>query len=311
MNRDKTMARMMRLFALAAAAGLTAAAPSAAAGVGTTGAQFLQVGVGARPLAMAGAFSTLADDANAINWNPGALGQVKAKSVTASYNALFKDENQGFLGYATPMGQSGAAAVGFNYLMVSDIPRRAAESDTPDSTFTNQNYVVDFAYGRSVIPDKLSLGANLKYIHEDLDTFKGSAMAVDLGALYKTPVEHLTAGLIMQNLGTKLGPDSLPLTFKGGAAYRLFKERLVLASDVDWLAMDERAYWDIGAEFWLDKALALRAGYELGHGADKTGSMVGFATGFGVKISQIVLDYAFVPFGDLGNTHRFTLGWRF
>ena len=26
---------------------------------------------------------------------------------------------------------------------------------------------------------------------------------------------------------------------------------------------------------------------------------------------KIVLDYAFVPFGDLGNTHRFTLGWRF
>ena len=305
------MARTMRFLALTAVVLLAAAAPSAAAGVGTTGAQFLQVGVGARPLAMGGAFSALPDDANAINWNPGALAEVKTKNLTASYNALFKDENQGFLGYASPVGQAGTAAVGFNYLMVSDIPRRAAESDAPDSTFANQNYVASLAYGRSVILDKFSLGVNLKYIREDLDNFKGSAMAVDLGALYKTPVEHLTAGLVMQNLGTRIGPDPLPLTFKGGAAYRLFKERLVLASDVDWLAMDQRAYWDLGGEFWLDKALALRAGYELGHGVDKTGSMVGFATGFGVKISQLVLDYAFVPFGDLGNTHRFTLGWRF
>ena len=304
------MARMTRLVALFAAAAFAASAASAASGVGTTGAQFLQVGVGARPLAMAGAFSALPDDANAVNWNPGALGEVRSKNVTASYNSLFKDENQGFFAYASPVGDAGTAAVGLNYLMVSNLPRRDQDTEDPDSTFANQNFVLDVAYGRPVT-DALSLGMNLKYIREDLDAFKGSAMALDLGALVKTPIEHLTAGVSMQNLGTKLGPDSLPLTFKGGGAYRMFSERLVLASDVDWRAVDKRAYWDLGAEFWLDKALALRAGYQLGHAADKAGSMYGFAAGFGVKLGQFGLDYAFVPFGDLGDTHRITVGWHF
>src|SRR3989338_4986558 len=77
--------------------------PAFAAGVGTTGAQFLKVGVGARPLAMGGAFSALPDDANAINWNPGALGAIPKQSVTASYNSLFQDQRQGFLGYVKPL----------------------------------------------------------------------------------------------------------------------------------------------------------------------------------------------------------------
>ena len=55
----------------------------------------------------------------------------------------------------------------------------------------------------------------------------------------------------------------------------------------------------------------MRAGYQLGHGQDQLGSLVGFAAGFGVKISRLTLDYAFVPFGDLGDTHRMTLGWSF
>ncbi|HAM36233.1 MAG TPA: hypothetical protein DEB40_12740 [Elusimicrobia bacterium] len=304
------MRRIKRVLVLAAAAGLSAAA-AMAAGVGTTGAQFLQVGVGARPLAMGNAFAALPDDANAINWNPGALGEVKARNLTASYNSLFQDENQGFIAYASPVGEAGALAVGLNYLMVSDIPRRAGDSEEPDSTFANQNFVASLAYGKTVSPGKLSLGGSLKYIREDLDSFKGNAMAIDLGALCQTPIERLTAGFTVKNLGTKIGPDPLPLTFKGGAAYRMFARRLVLASDVDWLAMDRRAYWDLGAEFWADKALAVRAGYQLGHGADNAGSIVGFSAGFGVKIIQLSLDYAFVPFGDLGDTHRVTLGWSF
>jgi len=93
--RGDTMGTTMKLSVLAAAAVLAAAHASWAAGVGTTGAQFLKVGVGARPMAMGNAFSALADDANAVNWNPGALAEVKHKNLTASYNSLFKDQNQG------------------------------------------------------------------------------------------------------------------------------------------------------------------------------------------------------------------------
>ncbi|MFH1618503.1 MAG: PorV/PorQ family protein, partial [bacterium] len=287
--------------------------PSHASGVGTTGAAFLKVGVGARPLAMGNAFVALPDDANAINWNPGALGELKDKSATASYSSLFMDQNQGFIAYAAPLKENmGTLGFGVNYMLISDIEKRAGDTETADSTFNNTNMAVSVSYARSGLYEGLSLGANLKYINEKLDTFSESATAIDLGALYNTKIENLTAGFMVQNIGTKIGPDPLPLTVKGGLAYRLLEKKLVLAMDGDWLAIDKRAYLDLGAEYWMNKNLAVRAGYQVGRGQDKLGSsLVGAGFGMGIKLDKFNMDYAFVPFGDLGNTHRITLGMRF
>lgn len=289
------------------------AASARAVGVGTTGAQFLKVGIGARPLAMGNAFSALPDDANAINWNPGALGTIKERNATASYSSLFKDQNQGFVAYAHPMEQEmGTLALGLNYLTVSKIEKRAGDTEDPDSTFSNQNFALSLSYGKAEVAPGVSLGGNLKYVRVSLDSFSGNAVALDVGGLYKTPVDNLTAGLSVQNLGTKIGPDPLPLAFKGGAAYKMFEQKLALAADVDWLAVDQRAYLDLGAEYWVQKILAVRAGYQLGRGRDQLGSsLVGFGAGMGIKHERFSLDYAFVPFGDLGDTHRMTVGMRF
>ena len=282
-------------------------------GVGTTGANFLKVGVGARPLAMGSAFSALADDANAINWNPAAMSEIKQRNVTASYNSLLKDQNQGFLAYAAPSSQSkGAFGVGLNYLIVSNIEKRAGDTETADSTFNNSNFALVGSYGRPVLIDGLSLGVNLKYIRTMLDTFSGNAMALDAGALYHTGIPNLAAAFTLQNFGSRIGPDPLPFLFKGGAAYKLFGQRLVLASDLDWQVTDQRAYWDIGGEFWAHKQLALRFGYQFGRGQDRlNSSMVGIGFGFGLKFERVNMDYAFLPFGNLGDTHRITFGMNF
>ena len=44
--------------------------------VGTTAAQFLKIGIGARALALGGAYSAIADDASALYWNPGGLSRI-------------------------------------------------------------------------------------------------------------------------------------------------------------------------------------------------------------------------------------------
>ena len=109
-------------------------------------------------------------------------------------------------------------------------------------------------------------------------------MAVDAGLLARTPVEDLTLGAAMRNLGTNIGPDSMPLTFKGGAAYKLFSRKLVLASDVDWIMTERRAYLNLGTEFWISPNLAARAGYQFGHGKDQLQSrLVGLGAGLGVR----------------------------
>lgn len=300
---------------------LLAASPAAAlnivtGGVGTSGADFLTIGVGARALAMGGAFSAVdtGADANAVNWNPAALGFVDKANVTASYNSLFVDENQGYMGYAAPIGKdkdAGVWAAGVNYLSVSKIERRAGDTENADSTFSNQNYAASLSYAKA-FNDQLSAAASLKYVRTALDTLKENAMAVDAGVLARTPVENLTFGVAMRNLGTNIGPDSMPLIFKGGAAYKMLSSKLILDSDIDWLMTERRGYWSLGSEFWVSPNLAVRAGYQFGHGSDQLQSkLVGLGAGLGVKFNRFTMDYAFIPYGDLGDTHRVTLGLRF
>ncbi len=88
--------------------------------------------------------------------------------------------------------------------------------------------------------------------------------------------------------------------------------KLAAGADIDWLANDERFYLALGAEYLLNKNFAFRAGYQFGHASDDLGSgLVGLGAGLGLKFDSFALDYAYVPFGDLGDTHRMTLGFNF
>jgi hypothetical protein len=293
---------------------MMSAVAASAMGVGTSGADFLSVGVGARALAMGSAFTAVDTglDANTVNWNPGGLGFVEGQNITASYNALMVDENQGYLGYAAPVGANqGVWATGVNYLMISNIQRRAGDTETADSTFASQNFAVNGSYGKA-LSDSLAVGGSVKYIREALDTYHGNGAAVDAGVLWRTPVKGLSAGAALSNLGSKIGPDALPLAVKGGVAYKLFNDSLILASDYDWLINEQTSYVSIGEEYWINRILAMRAGYQFGHGADQLQSKtVGLGVGIGLKLERRSVDYAFLPYGDLGNTHRITLGVKF
>ena len=282
-----------------------------ASGPGTTGASFLKVGVGARELALGSAASVLTEGANAANWNPAKLAEVKQKSLSASYNMLFIDESQGALAYASPLsGGGGVVGAGINYLTVADIEKRVSDTNTPDSKFSNNNMAFTLSYAKPEVKPGLALGANLKYISQKLDTADDKAIALDLGSTYKLN-EAWTAAFVMQNLGTKIGPDSLPLIFKAGAARSFLEGKLATGAEVDWLAQDERFYLSLGAEYLLNKSFAFRAGYQFGRSADELGGLVGLGAGIGLKFERFALDYAYVPFGDLGDTHRMTLGFNF
>jgi hypothetical protein len=293
------------------AVSLLAFLPLHAGGAGTSGANFLKVGVGARSLAMAGAAVSTVDDANAIYWNPARLAPLTQTSLTATYASLFEDQSQGFLGAATPLGDHGVLGLGVNYLTVADIEKRAGDTESADSMFKDQEYSVALSYARKgVLWDSLDLGANAKLIQQSLDTYKESAYAVDLGAAYRA-TEKITAGLTVQNLGSDLGEDSLPVLVKAGADVRLFQSKLSLALDGDAWVTDERYTGSAGTEFWLAKPLALRAGYRFGQGPDNLGGASGLSVGVGFHFSSLSLDYAFLPSGDLGDTHRMSFGARF
>lgn len=295
-----------------------------AAGVGTTGAQFLRVGVGARAVGLGGAFSALADDVTAIHWNPAGLGQLEKNEASLSYNAYFADTSAQFLGYAHH-AENCTFAGAVNMLSVTDIEKRSAtagDANTPDGgTFKTQDLAGTLAWGHKfdMGGKPFFAGVGLKYISSDLHTAKGTAFAVDLGAIMSIGEPESIGGGTLQgslavlNLGTKIKfsneSDPLPLNVKPGVAWKakLAERPFSAVVDADLLLNDQVNLINVGAEYWLIEQIGLRGGYQIGRGAGAGN----FAGGLGFKHTGLGVDYAFAPFGDLGDTHRVSLSYRF
>src|SRR5277367_2440442 len=86
-----------------------------------TSAAFLKIGVGARPIGMGNAFTGVADDINALAWNPAGLSQLTSREMGAMDAEMFADTRYDFVGYAQPLisgeGENyGTLGLGVQYL---------------------------------------------------------------------------------------------------------------------------------------------------------------------------------------------------
>ena len=284
---------------------------------GTTGANFLKLKVGARGVGMGGAFCAIADDVGAIYWNPAGLGQLERKEVSLMYLKWWEGINYQFLGYAHPLGRNGVIGGSINYLTINDIDGYG-EDGMPLDNLRAYDLAVTLSYGRKIMGNKkisdqwkvgLFGGINIKFIQEKLDDKSAVAYALDIGSLYKTPVENLSFGFNIQNLGGEIKfveeGDELPLNIKLGTGYRLLNGDLLLALDYN-LPNDNDGYINTGVEYCLWDKISLRLGYGSNNEVEE-----GISYGLGMNNGEIGLDYAFEPYGILGDTHRVSLSWRF
>lgn len=271
---------------------------SPAADIGTTAANFLKIGVGARPAGMGGAYTAITSDGTALYWNPAGLAQIEKPEISMMYNAHFQKVKQGYLALAFPL-LGGTAGLGTNYVDMGTIEKRDEEGNLTGQ-FSASDIQASLGYANKVSPD-IMFGASAGVLQEVIAEDKKSAYLGNVGfLLVKKPFSF---GLACQNIGSKLGEDSLPLTYRGGIAARF--EALSIEADAV-KAVDDDMYYCAGLEWWIGSTLALRAGYRTDQ---DIGS--GISAGAGLRISKISIDYAYVPYGDLGNTHRISLGVEF
>lgn len=272
---------------------------------GTASSAFLKIGVGARSAAMGEAFAGVADDVSALYWNPAGLARLENREMTFSHNIWLEDTNYEYLGFVQPLGKYVVGA-GVSYLNIGTMEGWDV-NNTPTSDFSAHSMAVALSAGR-VMNDKLSLGLTLKFVQEGIEKESASAFAVDAGGVYKLG-EDTSAALVVQNLGTgmKFVKESagLPMNIKIGGAHRLLEKKLLLSLDFNKYT-DTTFRGNLGAEYRLSEMLALRLGY---NGGNDMGS--GLTGGFGLKYSRLNFDYAFVPYGDLGDAHRLSLSYRF
>jgi long-subunit fatty acid transport protein len=278
--------------------------------LGTSTAQFLKLGAGARASGMGEAFVGVADDASAIYWNPAGLTKLERASLAVMHAMWLDDTSYEWASYAQPIsgiGVFGLSAQYFSYGSLTTIDNNGVEGDS----FTPADLAVSLAYARNIA--SFGLGVSAKYISSKI-VHTATAYALDIGVQHKLG-EKLTLGLAVQNMGSKMkfvnDEDALPMNIRIGGAYSI-KDNWIAALDVN-TPNDDDITFAGGTEYlWtLDNNMAVagRLGYTTF--TRQIDGLNGLSGGLGFTYKEYTIDYAFVPYGDLGNTQRISLSIKF
>jgi len=307
---------------------------------GTRPAQFLKFAVGARAAAMGESFAAVANDATALYWNPAGIGNLKDLEIHLSHTDYLTDVTFEFAGLVIPTtaGNFGFSAAAW---AMGDEPITTAEDPTGASglTWSAGSFAVGLTFSRA-LTDRFSIGLTGKYIQENIYHESAKTLAVDIGSVYDTGIRGVKIGMAMTNFGGKLKAEGrdlnvggvdvdprrpgnttlngdlrtsswpLPLNFRVGLSFELLKNEtgfLLLASDFNHPTdADERI--NVGGEYCLRNRLFLRGGYKFNY--DEQSFALGGGVNLPVSNYHFVVDYAYHEFGLLGETHRFSVGFK-
>ncbi len=292
---------------------------------GTAGSQFLKLGVGARPVAMGGAYTAVSDDADALFWNPAGLAQLQGAQGTVMVMTLFRDVTCASGGAVLPTRRWGSFAGGGSFLTATDARRNELGEETGD--FTNYDLAVTLGYGFAPLRG-LSFGGSLKAIQSKLADHGARTGTIDAGLLFN-PVQHVYLGAALKNVGpgTKFiqHRDYPPAEMRGGMAFKIpfLNQRLTLSTDIA-LPLDVYPYVCLGGEFLFRppqfvqlgaSGIAVRAGYKSGY---HLGTWSGFSFGLGIernlpglRNAAMVIDVVYISYGYLGDAERVSFSLRF
>ena len=293
-------------------------------------AAFVDFGSGARPIGFGGAFTAIANDANALHYN--SAGLVKSKTIQL---------------HATRISHLGAL-VNYDFLaVILPISRIGTIGISTDSLGDNEDIYqerqIRLAYAKS-LGKKVSFGISLKNFRTSYDTeiesvkdnpyfsvYQTNSFSADLGFLV-LPISGLQIGLAVDNLipanvSVATGDtDRVPANIRLGVAYALNSIAATIqqeslqnifksahgSAEVGW--RNGATIIKSGVEIWINPTIALRGGYSFY--TSQTGV---FSIGNSLRLplgpTQLQLDYAYQLFlndlADNGNSQIFSLGISF
>jgi len=335
----------MALSPSASAQSLTSEGSDTITKVGTTAAQFLKIGVGARAVSMGGSFVAEANDLSALYWNPAGLTNVTGGAVQFSTTQYLADIQYSHAAVGFNLGTMGTLAASLLYLDSGEMEvRTISQPEGTGELFSKQDLALQMSYARA-LTDRFSIGTTVKYIREAIWHSSASATAFDIGVLFTTPYRHLRLGASMSNFGPKMqmsGRDiifsvdpsqnqegnvevvnteylldeyALPLLFRVGLAWDAIStsdHRLMVTTDAA-TPNDNSQYMNSGVEYSFRNLLALRAGYR---NRFETDGEQGITWGVGLNLrmdrtTRVAFDYAYADFGRLEQTHWYTFNLTF
>ena len=275
---------------------------------GETSAAFLSIDKSPRSAAMGGASCALAEGVEGMEHNPAGLVYGGAE-VMLSHLEWFAGLKNDYAAATLPLSSSLAVGVSGNYFHSSPI----ASYDSRGGQLSDvKPWEGAAALGLGIELEKgCAVGFTGKYITQSMGGAKAAAYAADVGLYQK--LEHWSGGAVVENVGTQLQlasvPFDLPLVYKLGFAW-LPDTRLALSAQAA-KPQSDKLQFSSGVEYKLPLsayAASFRAGYRY---LPDEGTGDGFCYGFGFDFGSLRVDYAYVPYGNLGATHRMALVIKF
>ena len=252
--------------------------------------------IGARAIGMGEAFVAVADNPDAVYWNPAGLAKVQKNSLAVGFNiqtaARKEDLNEvlskdplkgGKLLYLSFAGSQG----GLSWRPLSNFKRSVYTENLTTNTQsweTKEIRVNAFLLSLAVpYTDKMDVGFNINYLSGNLgvssksktggvwnepsaNVSSGYGFGVDMGLMYKlTPFMNL--GVMMQNLAAYIywddyARDKLPFNLRVGTAFKM-TNLLTFAYDFEkrfYPKADGMEVYHLGLEQLLFKVVAVRVG---------------------------------------------------
>ncbi len=215
---------------------------------GTSAVPFLLISADARAGGMGEVGTAIADNVNAMFWNPGGLGFQSSRQVSLNFSRWLPQFNADLFysygGYAQHV-ESLDGMIGVNFILMNlGEFQRTFENGGLGAKFRSNEFSLGVSYG-TMIADDIGAGIQLRYIQSNLAPInvssgsagKGVSGSFDLGVLWKPTKlelfdvdlnEKFALGVNLQNAGPKVTyyqeSDPLPTTLRLGTALNLVRD---------------------------------------------------------------------------------------
>ncbi|MGC9019510.1 MAG: hypothetical protein ACP5LJ_07465 [Candidatus Bipolaricaulaceae bacterium] len=272
----------------------------------------LELGMGARPMAMGGAFVGLADDGNSLLFNSAGLANLQSLSVLSSGEVRPDISVYGQMAVALPH-----FGLSLHYFDFGNVPQTDNLGNVT-GYFSYRTYTLiagagirgaDLGLKNVPLLRDLGVGIKVKYLKvSTLDPGSGSGLAFDLAFLYGGPNTGLRIGFLT---GLGLGfvlENVVGVPIRYGSGHVEDWSRAVTVG----LSATLFNSWTFAADFAAGKgvrvglewcplsAIAVRAGL-------RSEGVVMWSLGIGVRYGMFTLDYAFVTHPYMAGQHRLSL----
>ncbi len=280
--------------------------------IGTSGADFLELGVGSRPLAMGEAFTAETNDINSLYYNPAGLATLKYPVLSIFHQELILDSRFENISIAQKV-YGGWLALSNSFFWVPSFDKIDIDGNEKGKVqFYNGNFSIGYGYDLELF----YLGGSVKYIYQQIDTLFVNSFAMDVGILkdmylyspFDSPLRNFSVGISILNLGTNAKDDPLPRMLRFGTSYKMtkwfgfnldFTENMIETSDLyDFTyGFEESFRVNTGVEFNYLEILYLRGGWRFNDAGTYT---LGMGFNYAIKDVAFSIDTSYADNGVFG-----------